>query len=178
MKCKRCGNEISENAAFCQYCGAKLEECRDDIVYLNGIAGRIIENNEEPIRVQPKVRQAVRKPAEDEGPFIKAVITGVLAIISGILMFIGFFCSWDFDPLAGCLIANLICFFIFRKAYKTARIYCESKKSELILINVLAIISSLMSFFLLLLLFFATGGPSYKKDDDDDYDDDYIFGGY
>ena len=85
MKCKKCGAETKEGSKFCMVCGAKIEETEKN--NSGGEGGSTSENHGEK-KNGNKVLEKIGK-----------IITGVLSLISVIMLIGAFFGAFDKNPV-------------------------------------------------------------------------------
>lgn len=97
MKCKKCGAETKEGSKFCMVCGAKIEETEKN--NSGGEGGSTSENHGEK-KNGNKVLEKIGK-----------IITGVLSLISVIMLIGAFFGAFDKNPVPFIVFMAVVLFF-------------------------------------------------------------------
>ena len=97
MKCKKCGAETKEGSKFCMVCGAKIEETEKN--NSGGEGGSTSENHDEK-KNGNKVLEKIGK-----------IITGVLSLISVIMLIGAFFGAFDKNPVPFIVFMAVVLFF-------------------------------------------------------------------
>lgn len=97
MKCKKCGAETKEGSKFCMVCGAKIEKTEKN--NSGGEGGSTSENHGEK-KNGNKVLEKIGK-----------IITGVLSLISVIMLIGAFFGAFDKNPVPFIVFMAVVLFF-------------------------------------------------------------------
>lgn len=97
MKCKKCGAETKEGSKFCMVCGAKIEE--------------VEKNNSGREEVSTSENHDEKKKGNKVLEKIGKIITGVLSLISVIMLIGAFFGAFDKNPVPFIVFMAVVLFF-------------------------------------------------------------------
>lgn len=81
MFCEQCGNKLPENAMFCPKCGTPAPKDDENIEVQNGGMKEHVENVEEPIVEEKKVKIKKQKKSGKVGKIVIASVLGVVLFI-------------------------------------------------------------------------------------------------
>ncbi len=87
MFCEQCGNKLPENAMFCPKCGTPAPKDDENIEVQNGGMKEHVENVEEPIVEEKKVKIKKQKKSGKVGKIVIASVLGVALVCGGVSLY-------------------------------------------------------------------------------------------